>query len=56
MNKWLVSLLCEFFLFFIVTFLYIQKQRLEESTFEQQKMEGSIKMFTEEKEDLAMVA
>ncbi|KAM1079722.1 hypothetical protein TB2_014129 [Malus domestica] len=30
------------------------KQRLEESTFEQQKMEGSIKMFTEEKEDLAM--
>ncbi|KAL6272660.1 hypothetical protein ACE6H2_023352 [Prunus campanulata] len=30
------------------------KQRLEESEFEQQKMEGSIKMFTEEKEDLAM--
>ncbi|VVA40301.1 PREDICTED: kinesin [Prunus dulcis] len=34
--------------------LLARKQSLEESKFEQRKMEGSIKMFTEEKGDLAM--
>lgn len=40
--------------YFIVV-LYIQKNRLEESKLEQQKMENSIKMLAEEKEELALV-
>ena len=36
--------------------LFDQSQRLEESKFEQEKMENSIKMLEEEKEELAMVA
>lgn len=36
--------------------LFDQSQRLEESKFEQETMENSIKMLEEEKEELAMVA
>lgn len=40
---------------FGILFLSIQKQRLEESDINQEKLKSSVKVLMEEKEELAMV-